>query len=239
MSCDFAYDDGAYILGALAPAERSAYEKHLSTCATCRESVAQLAVLPGLLGRLDPETAAPTLTAPVMLLPKVLTAAATRRRSEQRRRTWNQVAAGMAVAVIAVAVGFGVHFVDRPSALEAQPTPSVTASPTPTGPPMVAMNVSEAPIEAEFAFVPDPSGLGTWVTMHCYYADHSDSSWPVRLVVFPRSGEEAIEIANWWATAGKDIRFSAITYLKPDQIARVELQGAERHNTLTWWNAPN
>ena len=42
------------MLGALAPAERADYERHLAGCAACRESVAELAVLPGLLGRLDP-----------------------------------------------------------------------------------------------------------------------------------------------------------------------------------------
>ena len=52
--CEFAYDDGAYVLGALAPAERAAYERHLAGCASCREAVAEIAVLPGLLGRLDP-----------------------------------------------------------------------------------------------------------------------------------------------------------------------------------------
>ncbi|MER6596669.1 zf-HC2 domain-containing protein, partial [Micromonospora purpureochromogenes] len=52
--CEFAHDDGAYVLGALAPADRAAYERHLAGCAACREAVAEIAVLPGLLGRLDP-----------------------------------------------------------------------------------------------------------------------------------------------------------------------------------------
>ncbi|MFD0784741.1 zf-HC2 domain-containing protein, partial [Micromonospora azadirachtae] len=45
--CEFTQDDGAYVLGALAPAERAAYERHLAGCADCREAVAELAVLPG------------------------------------------------------------------------------------------------------------------------------------------------------------------------------------------------
>jgi len=53
VRCIETVEAGAYVLGALAPADRSAYERHLANCARCREEVAQLAGLPGLLGRLD------------------------------------------------------------------------------------------------------------------------------------------------------------------------------------------
>jgi hypothetical protein len=43
---------GAYVLGALDPADRSALETHLAGCATCQAELASLAGLPGLLGRL-------------------------------------------------------------------------------------------------------------------------------------------------------------------------------------------
>lgn len=43
--------DGAYILGALSPADRLTYEAHLEQCLDCRESVAELGPLPGLLAR--------------------------------------------------------------------------------------------------------------------------------------------------------------------------------------------
>lgn len=57
MKCPQTLEVGAYVLGALVPAERDAFEKHLGECAICREEVAELAVLPGLLGRIDFETA--------------------------------------------------------------------------------------------------------------------------------------------------------------------------------------
>ncbi|GAA1032065.1 hypothetical protein GCM10009557_29300 [Virgisporangium ochraceum] len=57
MRCPQTIEVGAYVLGALVPAERDAFEKHLADCAICREEVADLAVLPGLLGRIDFETA--------------------------------------------------------------------------------------------------------------------------------------------------------------------------------------
>jgi predicted anti-sigma-YlaC factor YlaD len=41
---------GVYLLGAIGPADRSAVSGHLAGCADCREVLARLAGLPGLLG---------------------------------------------------------------------------------------------------------------------------------------------------------------------------------------------
>ena len=41
MRCEHEHDDGAYVLGALSPAERAAYERHLATCSFCREAVSK------------------------------------------------------------------------------------------------------------------------------------------------------------------------------------------------------
>jgi anti-sigma factor RsiW len=57
MRCPQTIEVGAYVLGALPPAERDAFERHLGECEICRAEVADLAVLPGLLGRLDAATA--------------------------------------------------------------------------------------------------------------------------------------------------------------------------------------
>ncbi|MEV0680427.1 zf-HC2 domain-containing protein [Actinosynnema sp. NPDC050436] len=51
MSCVHTVALGAYLLGSLEPAERSAFERHLRGCATCRREVLRLAPLPGLLGQ--------------------------------------------------------------------------------------------------------------------------------------------------------------------------------------------
>ena len=91
MTCEHMLDDGAYVLGALAPAERADFERHLPACATCREAVANLAVLPGLLGRLDQATRrvhdgrTPPGPAPTTVLPRVLAATAQQRRLDRRR----------------------------------------------------------------------------------------------------------------------------------------------------------
>ncbi|WP_129784798.1 anti-sigma factor family protein [Promicromonospora panici] len=46
--------DAAYVLGALSPSDRRAYERHLADCDACRAAVAELAGMPGLLGTLSP-----------------------------------------------------------------------------------------------------------------------------------------------------------------------------------------
>ena len=49
MSCHWAMTGGVYVLGALPPGERLAFEEHLSGCVECTATVRELAGLPGLL----------------------------------------------------------------------------------------------------------------------------------------------------------------------------------------------
>ncbi|EGD42911.1 putative transmembrane anti-sigma factor, partial [Nocardioidaceae bacterium Broad-1] len=53
----FADWDASYVLGALSPSDRRAFERHLTTCSVCRDAVAELAGMPGLLGALSREEA--------------------------------------------------------------------------------------------------------------------------------------------------------------------------------------
>lgn len=52
---------GVYLLGALEPAERFAFESHLSYCEICRGELVRLAPLPGLLNQITPEDFADTM----------------------------------------------------------------------------------------------------------------------------------------------------------------------------------
>lgn len=219
MICQFLYEDGAYILGALSPAERADYERHLPSCDQCRQSVATLAVLPGLLGRLDPDTATPPFTAPPTLLPRLLAAAARSRRHERRRRVWGSVAVTAAAAMIAVVVGVGVHIADQ------RPTTKQVAMTD-----MRPVN-QRIPIDAEIGL--SPAEGGTWVAMRCRYEQGYGGAWQVRLIVFARSGASE-QVGSWMAEAGQEVSLTTLSHLRPDDIARVELQGAD-HNTLLWW----
>src|SRR5215475_692028 len=103
VTCPMLVESGVYVLGALSPAQRQAYERHLSTCAECRTEVGELAVLPGLMGRLDDasferEEIAP---APSAIVPAVVT----RLRKRRRNRRLIAIAGAVAAASLALIVG--------------------------------------------------------------------------------------------------------------------------------------
>ncbi len=95
---------GAYVLGALDPAERAELEVHLGGCAGCRQELAALAGMPGLLGRIDAgEAEQASEPAPERLLGRTLGELVRRRRRDRRRRT----VATAAAAVVLTACGAG------------------------------------------------------------------------------------------------------------------------------------
>ena len=102
-------DLGVYLLGALEPAERARFERHLSQCSSCREELAHLAVLPTLLSRVGPLAAD---AAP----PPDFGAVAARIAAERRRARWRErvlVAAAALAAVVAAVVVFAGPVIDR------------------------------------------------------------------------------------------------------------------------------
>jgi anti-sigma-K factor RskA len=224
MNCDFANDDGAYVLGALSPSERAAYERHLPTCPRCREAVAALAVLPGLLGRLDPITAANAAApapVPATLLPRLLEQAVATRRKERQRRRRIALAIALAALVAVIGTGFGASQIwpreTPPSATVLSPMHTATGLPI--------------PVTGAVALEPDQAG--TWVHMYCWYGDRGPGTWTVRLMVIGASGE-AEQLGTWLASSDTEISLGALTHLTPGEISRVELQTAD-HRTLLWW----
>ncbi len=116
MSCEFAHDDGAYVLGALSPTERSAYQAHLAGCDECTRAVQELAGLPGLLARVPADVLEQPDPEP---LPETMLPALVREvQRAQRRRTWTMVGTAAAAAVIvgggSLAVGLNVGDDDAP-----------------------------------------------------------------------------------------------------------------------------
>ena len=89
MSCDFAHDDAAYVLGALSPADRLAFERHLETCDACTRSVRSLAGMPGLLDRVDASVLENPPDDPP--LPSTLLPALNRAVEDRRRRRHSSV----------------------------------------------------------------------------------------------------------------------------------------------------
>lgn len=94
MSCPFAKDAGAYVLGSLSPADRLEFEQHLPECDDCTLAVRDLAGMPGLLGRVEPSV----LEQSDRPLPDTLLPTLSRRvRGTRRRRL--VLGAGVAAAV--------------------------------------------------------------------------------------------------------------------------------------------
>lgn len=97
---------GAYALGAVEPAERSEIEDHLEGCQSCRDELASLAAIPGLLARLSEEEASEgLLEVPDGHAERLIVAMGEDRRAERRRvRIWRSVAAVAAAVVLALGV---------------------------------------------------------------------------------------------------------------------------------------
>jgi hypothetical protein len=119
---------GAYVLGALDPADRSRVDAHLAGCAECRDELASFAGLPGLLGRVSREEVESEPVDPgPQLLERLLGAAAAERRHDRRRRLLTSVAAS-AIVLVAIGVTIGVtqdhHSASTPvAAASAPPAP--------------------------------------------------------------------------------------------------------------------
>lgn len=221
-TCRFAIDDGAYVLGALSPTERAEFERHLPGCATCRKSVARLAVLPGLLGRLDAETVI-AQPAPPTLLPRTLQAITARRRAERRRRRWYVLAGALAAVVLVALAGIGARLTGPTAPAPPSDTVALTA---------MRPVVEQLPVAGEIGLVRVQGG--TRIDMRCWYEKGYEGAWTVRLVVFPIDGGPGEQVGSWMASAGQEISLSAMTHLSPAEIGRIELRRGDDTALLEW-----
>lgn len=197
--CALAHSDAAYVLGSLSAAERLEYERHLPDCETCRESVAVLAGLPGLLGRVPREQVEVPL--PIEPLPEtVLPALVAAVRREQRRRSL-LVTVGVAAAVAAVTFGATALQGARDDGREPVAAPT---SISPSAEPYQDMDVVlDWGMQAQVSLTPTPSG--TSVLVNCTYASRAgmeNHMYHYRLVVFTRDGRSA-QLMDWWAGPGQ------------------------------------
>ena len=219
MTCLYPFDDGPYVLGALSPTERAEYERHLAGCQSCRESVAALAVLPGLLSRLDPASVTPEpVAAPPTLLPRMLAHISARRRAQRLRRRFLAIAACVAAVVLATAVGIGVRVV-----LPSQAPVLLTAmSP-------VTDNVQ---MDARIGLT--RANNGTFVSMQCRYDNKWGETWNLQLVLYPRSATSGELLGRWSAESDQDWSMRAWTHYTPDQIGRLEMQRSDGMVLAIW-----
>jgi hypothetical protein len=110
LSCsDATHALGAYVVGALDPPERADVEGHLGHCPMCRDELALLAPLPGLMSRLSLEEAI-SGPPPVddAILERLLRSVARDRRVAAHRR-WLAVAAAAVVLAGGTTAGVAIH----------------------------------------------------------------------------------------------------------------------------------
>jgi Putative zinc-finger len=196
MTDRFTYDAGPYVLGALPPEDRRAFEEHLATCAQCQAEVREFAGLPGLLSRLPAGElpavlqGAPEPPGPVSVLPALLREAGVERRSRRRRTLLVGIAATLAVAAGSAAVTDAVaggsapvvaqapqpqvlHFVPFQAGIPVTADATVTDVPGGTRFVMTCrytgpVEVTGDPAEYNLRYVPKGGGTPQWM-----------GSWPV------------------------------------------------------------
>jgi Putative zinc-finger len=236
MRCMKTVDAGAYVLGALSPAERAGYERHMAGCVECRDEVADLAVLPGLLGRLDAGTAValadPPVQAPPGILTSTLNAARTERLRGRRRHRWQLAGTGLAAACLAVVLGLGVGTLVHGESSPPSTTSPVLAQMTPVN--------RDVPVIAMVGYTAGHGG--TDVKLLCRYetAPPHGVVWTISLIAYPRDGGQSIPVTSWPVGPGYDDTanvFPGHIGLAPQDIARFEIVRAD--GTPLLWYKPS
>lgn len=223
MTCPFGHDDAAYVLGALSPTDRLAFERHLAGCEECNRAVRDVAGLPGLLARVDAsvlEQEPIEEPLPETLLPSMSRAL---RRSE-RRRTYAMVGASAAAAAVLVGgAGLALAQLDDDPGTRAE-TPSADARPLVAAQPMEA--VGEVPVRARVRL--EPVTWGTRVDLTCTYEpDSVEYELPpaVDYTLFVRARDGHTEqIGSWRSQAGGPMRIVAATATRAADLSSVEVR---------------
>jgi hypothetical protein len=212
MRCEHEHDDGAYVLGALSPAERKAYERHLATCSFCREAVRDISTLPDLLSRLDATEFAklidPSLSHGEQHHPirRMVT-----RRKNPRTMTVRVVSSAAALLLVAL-VGIGVFLLTREPAAPAA---------APPGPAVAMMPVAGvSPLTATLRMTTKAGG--TVVDLTCTFNKTAAKPYTFRLFAYGPDDEKE-QIGSWQAAPGSDFLMEAVTHFTAGSLSRLEL----------------
>ncbi len=236
MSCPQLVDSGVYVLGALPPAQRLAFEAHMADCAECRAEVNELAVLPGLLGRLDEPEVARVVgrldttagSEPADAAPEVVSTVLNRVHRQRRIRRIAAVAGALAAACLALLGGLTL-----PRHTATQPRTGVVTSAahamTPVG--------AGGPISAQVSMWSVDGG--TQIRLECTYQGgtyapgYAEAS-SFALYVYARNGAQPQQVGTWTARPGQTLTVPAQTAWPIANVARVELRAADGTPLLTY-----
>jgi hypothetical protein len=243
VSDPFALWDAAYVLGSLSSGDRREFEAHLLTCPSCRQSVAELSGMPGLLAQLnldgvavcssrkrliagaidDGPSSAPPPMSPLLLTS--LLAKVNRRRRRSRLATRSLIAAA-AVLVTGVLVTVQSHPV-APIAVPPQANASALTM-TPVEPTQLSSTVTIS-----------SHHWGTHIEMNCTYGaqpggfehDGDERGDKLAMVVIGRDGSHS-RLATWVALTGVSATPGASVSMPIDHIAAVQIISADAESVL-------
>jgi putative zinc finger protein len=219
MTDRFTFDAGPYVLGALPPEERHAFEEHLDSCAACQAEVREFAGLPGLLSRLPAgELPAalegePEPSSPVSVLPSLLRAAGVQRTSRRRRTLLAGVAAALVVAAGSAVVTDTIVHRSAPAAVLQDTALAFTpASPLPI---------------AAAATITDVPG-GTQIAMTCRYTGSVDGdAHEYRLRLIPKGGGKPQWLGSWPVWSTDTYKMTIFVPVARDRIGSLEVVTAD------------
>jgi hypothetical protein len=202
----FEHDDAAYVLGALSPEERVAFETHLKTCAECTARVREIQDVPDLLAGI----AATDIIEPLEQPPDTLLPGLIRRANVQRRRQrWlvGGLASVAAACVIALVIAIW-------------PSSSTTTPKAPVAAAQAFVPVVASPVRATATLT--QKAWGTGIDLHCHYLAGADKSLSYVLVVTGKDGKSE-NLGSWTLPPEKDIDFPTGTWLPENQISKLEI----------------
>ncbi|PJJ65662.1 anti-sigma factor family protein [Compostimonas suwonensis] len=238
--------DAAYVLGALSPDDRRAFERHLATCPACSAAVAELAGMPGLLGTLSEREALAILAEPSEHdehdehdgqlrdehlrdgqhepgLVQRLAASATRSRRRLRRRL---IAAASAAAAVLLLGGIVVGTSLGTSRVEVADPPATSG--TSDVAPVVAMTpVKPGIMTAELQLT--SKAWGTRLDWSCEYLKTWDDEGGDRpapsydMVVTDAAGTQTT-VASWSAAGSEATGLTASSSVPTGDIRSVEIR---------------
>lgn len=208
--------DAAYMLGSLSSTERREYEAHLRTCPDCSASVADLAVLPGLLSRVsasDIEQNIEHVEVPPTILPRLV--AATRRRHVRTLTIGLTAVAAAAAITAALAI---------PQLL-----------PPDSGRQTVEVALSQAvpsPLSADIRLVEHQ--WGTSIDMTCRYATGAnsyDGEATYGMYVTDLAGHTT-QLSTWTAGPGSTVEPTGTTSLSLSDIRSIDVRAIDSATIL-------